>query len=136
MMHDCVISIVHTSAASGLGLHHRASSPQHRAVRQKLGLCGRQSSSRPYACDAWRTFCKEVSYAKHGSIVPTQWDVVHPQDKDLKRYMTRMRQAKMLKAESAIGITLSQSFADVHLPDRSSTTKEVIAEHDRRFLTT
>ena len=52
-----------------------------------------------YGCDAWRIFCKEAFYAKHGIHILDEWTRVVPKDKALMSYVQRRQREKQELAQ-------------------------------------
>lgn len=86
----------------------------------------------PYACDAWRLFCKRSFYAQHGITVLDEWRLLQPNDVHLqryvahKRYLERQQMAAILDEETLALRLMALRLAD----DFVSSGKVVVKSRD------
>lgn len=72
----------------------------------------------PYACDAWRLFCKRSFYAQHGITVLDEWRTLQPNDFHLQRYVVHKRhQDRQQMAATLAEETLALRLMALRLAD-------------------
>lgn len=83
----------------------------------------------PYACDAWRLFCKRSFYAQYGFTVLDEWRTLQPKDLHLQRYVVykkhqERQQMAAILAEEALALRLmALRLADEFVSSRKIVVK-------------
>ena len=77
-----------------------------------------------YASDAWRLFCKQPFYSRHGISVADEWRNLQPTDKDLRGYIQRKKYEE--KYEERIRLLEEDLALRLDAVSLSDTPSEVV----------